>query len=271
MARWGRMSSMLGSVNEYSHLKWPLTFASLLTTLLAFILLLSFRSDAWFTYELIHVDNTSIVTSNSPTYSPLIEYGSLGLWSICNSHYDDPIMKCDLWTRVTRPHYFNVIIVLITCALFLSNLTVFPSWGASILILYNTDNRYIRHIVGFIWILLLLTLISTIVLIIAILLIALTQFYSPGRFTIQSDHLYFRSGPGLHYASFATFLSIICLILIIVTLLWKKMIEMKNNEAEKDLLRQLTDDYQPGWHRMVIAPRTPLANEQAGEPPPYEY
>ena len=47
---------------------------------------------------------------------------------------------------------------------------------------------------------------------------------------------------------------------------------MKLIEAEKDLLRQLNDDsYQTGWHKLAIAPRTPLSNDEIGAPPPYDY
>jgi len=50
------------------------------------------------------------------------------------------------------------------------------------------------------------------------------------------------------------------------------MIEMRLIEAEKDLLKQLSDDnYQPGWHKIVMAPRTPPTSDQLSEPPPYEY
>ncbi|CAF3788589.1 unnamed protein product [Adineta steineri] len=271
MMGWRRTASMSSSTNEYSCLKWPLTFASVITTLLAFILLLSFRSDLWFSYELIHSNNNSTI-SNDGSYSQMVEYGSIGLWTICNSHYDDPNIKCDVWTKETRPHSFNVIIVLLSCALFLSNLTVFPSWGTSILILYNSNNRYIRHIVGFIWILLLLTLLCTIVLLLAMLLTALTPFYSPGKFMINTDRLHFRSDHGLFYAGLATFLACVCLILIITALIWKKMIDMRLNDVEKDLLKQISDDnYKPGWHRIVMAPRTPLTADRIGAPPPYEY
>jgi hypothetical protein len=131
-----KAAAMMSSVNEYSPLKWPITLASLLTTLLAFILLLSFRSNSWFTYEFIQIDNKSAISNTTtPTYSRILEYGTVGLWTICTGHYNDPNLKCDVWTKETRPHSFNVIIVLVSCALFLSNLTVFPSWGASILIL----------------------------------------------------------------------------------------------------------------------------------------
>lgn len=50
------------------------------------------------------------------------------------------------------------------------------------------------------------------------------------------------------------------------------MIEMRLMEGEKILLKQLSDDsYQPGWHKIVMAPRTPLTNDNIGGPPPYEY
>ena len=286
MMRWPQVASMIGSTNVYSHLKWPLTFASILTTLLAFILMLSFRSDSWFTYELVQMNNKTLLSNT--IYSQTLEYGSIGLWAICFGHIGDSNYKCDVWTKETRPYSFDVIIVLVTCALFLSNLTVFPSWASSILILYNSNNRYIRHIVGFIWILLLLTLSFTILLMIAILLTSLTQFSSPGRFVIDTKYLIFQSGEGLFYASFgkilihffsffsisslATFLAIICLILVITTLIWKKMIEMRLMEAERDLLKRLSEDnFQPGWHRIVMAPRTTASNDQIPDPPPYEY
>ncbi len=50
------------------------------------------------------------------------------------------------------------------------------------------------------------------------------------------------------------------------------MIEMRLMEVEKDFLKQLSDDsYQPGWHKIVMAPRTPGTNDEKGQPPPYEY
>ena len=49
------------------------------------------------------------------------------------------------------------------------------------------------------------------------------------------------------------------------------MIEMRLVETEKDLLRQLGDDnYRPGWHKIVMAPRGSSNNDQINEPPPYE-
>ena len=191
----------MNGMNEYSHLKWPLTFASILTTLLAFTLLLSFRSDSWYSYELIHTDNKSII-SNRTSYSRLLEYGSIGLWRICNGRFDDVNTKCQVWTKETRPHSFNVIIYLISCALFLSNLTVFPSWASSILILYNINNCYIDRIVTFIWIFFFLILSFTILLIITMLFIGLSQFSSPGKFIIDTKYLFFYSDKGLFYATF---------------------------------------------------------------------
>ena len=45
---------------------------------------------------------------------------------------------------------------------------------------------------------------------------------------------------------------------------------MRIVEAERELLRQLTDDhYRPGWHRMTIAPRSPMG-DNPHPPPPYE-
>lgn len=270
MFNWPKFASIIGSTNVYTHLKWPLTFASILTTLLAFILMLSFRSNAWFTYELIHTDNRT--SFSNQTFSRTLEYGSIGLWTICFAHMNDLNVKCDVWTKDTRPYSFNVIIILVSCALFLSNLTVFPSWASSILIVYNSNNRYIRHVLVFIWILLILTLSFTVLLILAMLLIALTPFSSPGRFIYQSKSIYFHSDHGLLYASLATILSIICSIVIIITLIWKKLIEMKLFEAERDLLKRLSDDnFQPGWHRIVMAPRASASIHPFPAPPPYGY
>ena len=201
--QWRRAAAMISTNNEYSQLKWPITAASILTTLLAFILLLGFRSDSWFSYEMIHRENRSLL-SNTTGYSRILEYGSVGLWKLCVGHYDDPRVECETWTKESRPHSFNVIIVLVASGLFLSNLTVFPSWATFILILYNANNRYIRHIVGFIWILFLLTLSFTLLLLMAMLLSALTKFYSPGVFVIDSNYLFFRSDQGYFYTGFGT-------------------------------------------------------------------
>jgi hypothetical protein len=198
---WRRVTAMISNYNDYSRLKWPITIASVLTTILAFILLLSFRSHVWFTYEIIeHDNNTSSL--NTTVYSRLIQYGSLGLWTMCIAYYDNAQMKCETWTQETRPDSFNIVILLVSCALFLSNLTVFPSWATSILILYNTNNRYIRHIVAFVWILLILTLFFSFLLLTTIVLITLTKFFSPSVFVIGKTHLLFSPGQGLFYAGF---------------------------------------------------------------------
>ena len=64
----------------------------------------------------------------------------------------------------------------------------------------------------------------------------------------------------------------ICLLLVIGTLIWKKSIEMKLMDTERELLRQISEDnYRPGWHKIVMAPRTPISNDRIGDPPPYQY
>lgn len=64
----------------------------------------------------------------------------------------------------------------------------------------------------------------------------------------------------------------VSLILVLATLIWKKLIQMELMEAERELFRQLSDDgYRPGWHKIVMAPRTPVSNDQLGGPPPYQY
>jgi len=64
----------------------------------------------------------------------------------------------------------------------------------------------------------------------------------------------------------------VCLILVIATLLWKKLITMELMEVERDLLKQLSEDgYQHGWHRIVMAPRTSVSTDPTVGPPPYEH
>ena len=201
MMAWQKATKVNNIGNDYLNLKWPLTFAGALTTLLVFFLFLSFRSNSWFKYQLIHTDNKSTASSTA-RYSRIVEHGSIGLWTICLGHYNDASAKCDAWTKETRPHSFNTIILLFSCALILSNLTVFPSWGTAILIFYSSSNRYIRQIIVFIGLLFILTLSFTTLLIIAIILTILTPFYSPGHFNIDRDHLFFHPGPGLFAAGF---------------------------------------------------------------------
>lgn len=198
---WRKISTMNSIANDYSSLKWTVTLASILTTLVAITLVLSFRSDSWFTFELIQTNNASEF-SNATRYSHILEYGSVSLWKLCIGRFSDVDVKCDAWTQETRPHSFNVIIALISCAMVISNLTVFPSWGTSILIVYNLNNQYIRQIVAFLGILIFLTFSFSATLMIALLLAFLTPFYSPGKFVINTEHLFFHYGQGLVYTSF---------------------------------------------------------------------
>lgn len=268
--KWSGTTRMINIGNDYSTLKWPITFASVLTTTLALILILSFRSNSWFTYEIIYRETNSSQSVNRTNYAKLLEYGSVGLWKICVGHYDEAQVKCDPWTRESRPQSFDTLIILVACALFLSNLTVFPSWAASILILYNTNNRYIRSMFSFILILFMLTIAFTVVLLVAMLVTSFTRFYSPGVFTLGSQHIFFQTGLGFFYASFATFLALLSLVFVISALISKKIIDIRLAETERELLKQMSDDhYRPGWHRMVIAPRTPMSDEET-QPPPYE-
>ena len=63
-------------------------------------------------------------------------------------------------------------------------------------------------------------------------------------------------------------MAIICLILVISTLIWKKVIETRLIQAEKELFKQLSDDsYRPGWHKIPMVTRPSSTNE----PPPYEH
>lgn len=205
---WTEGTRSINVGNNYSKLKYPLAFASVLTTILALLLLLSFRSNDWFHYELVYRETNSS-TPNQPSYAQLLEFGTVGLWKLCIGHYDDPHVNCEPWTNENRPHSFNTLIVLVSCALFLANLTVFPSWAASILILYNTNNRYIRSILGFIWILVILTFSYALLLLVAILISCLSRFYAPGVFSIGSQHLFFHSGSGLFYMGFGKWTSML--------------------------------------------------------------
>ena len=291
--RWNEFKATVSPRNDFSRLKWLVSAASIFTTVLALILLLSFRSNFWFSYELIYANNRSATGNNTSFYSQLLEYGNLGLWSVCVGHYDQPITKCDIWINETRPHSFYTVIILVSCALLLANLTVFPSWATTILIVYNFNNRYVGYIVVFLWLLFFLTLSIAFTLTIALLTILLTPFHSPGTFVIGTTHLFFYSGSGLIYLGLgninrtircfdvfllikfdciffclATLFALISLIMVMCTVIWQKIIQIRLAQAERDLLKQMTDDgFQPGWHKMVLVPRTP--NEENSQPPPY--
>jgi len=256
----GSTFSLTSSANDYTKLKWPLSLASVLTTIITFIILISFRSNEWFQYEFINVENAT-------SYQRTLEFGTFGLWTLCTGYIYRPT-ECAIWTGDTRPEKLNIILILIAGALFVANLTVFPSWGTTVLIIYNQNNRYIRHIAAFVYAILAFTLVFTVLMVTSMIIVALTKFYNPGQFVLDTKHLYFNSGSGLYWAEFATVLSIISLILIIVTIVWRKYIEIQRYEAEKELLRQISDDnYKPGWHKIRnMAPQTPIST--SADPPP---
>jgi hypothetical protein len=197
--RFRTLASMISTSNDYSLLKWPLVINSILITFLALILLLSFRSKAWFTYESFDTTEILIPPNGTIRFFHSVEFGSFGLWELCIGYNHDLSMKCDSWTRRTRPEYFNVIVVLTSIALFLTNLTVFPSWAATIFVLYNINNRYIRHIVTFLWILFCLSLLFTVPLIMIMVLIGVSKYYSPGKYYLDTRFMSFHTSTGIFF------------------------------------------------------------------------
>jgi hypothetical protein len=194
-----RFAAMLSTVNDYSLLRWPLLLLSVLITLLALMLLLSFRSYSWFTYEVVLSDGIPKISDDKISYSSILEYGSFGLWVLCTNPDADSNILCDTYTRQTRPRGFSVIIILSSISLILANLTIFPCWAALILVLYNVNNRYIRHIMIFTWLIFILALAFTCLLIGVLIMIGLSKFYSPGRFTLDTKQMLFYVGPGVIY------------------------------------------------------------------------
>jgi len=188
---------MISAVNDYTLLKWPLTIGSVLITVVALLLLLSFHSDAWFTYEVTNRPNAPNTTAK---YSGIVEQGSFGLWKYCQSKYNDPGIICGTFTRESRPQNFSLILILLSCALFISNLAFFPTWATTILILYNTNNRYVPHILVFLWIVFLLALTITAILICIMIFIAITTFYSPGTGSTNLYRIKYYIGPGVFLA-----------------------------------------------------------------------
>ncbi|CAF5115836.1 unnamed protein product [Rotaria sp. Silwood1] len=266
-----KLAAMISTVNDYAILKWPIIIICFSITLLSFILLLSFTSDKWYSYDLIDVRHTIVHPNKTTQFTDLLEYGSFGLWFICIHKYKDQIIKCDTWTQETRPQYFNVILILLTCTLYLAYLAIFPCWVLLILILYNTNNRYMIYINAFIWIALLFFLFITVILAAILIINSLTKMHSPGRFFIDRFYISFHSSGGIHYLILATTLASICFLLSVVTLIWKTFIEMKIIELEGELLKQLSDEnFQPIWNRPIPIPSTTTefgANHE--EPPPY--
>ncbi len=60
---------------------------------------------------------------------------------------------------------------------------------------------------------------------------------------------------------------------MIISLIWKKFIEIKLIEEEKELYRQLNEDnYTPNWNKIIRIPRTnDDDDDDSSEPPPYNY
>ncbi|CAF1024072.1 unnamed protein product [Rotaria sordida] len=264
---------MISSTNDYSVLKWPLIIISFSITLLALLILLSFNSHNWYSYESIRIRSKTIIFNKTMQYSDILEYGSFGLWFICIHQGDSPTHHCDTWTYETRPQYFNIIIILSTCTLYLANLAIFPSWALLILILYNINNRYLQYMNAFIWTILVLSLLITCILGAILIINAYTKFYSPGKFFIETTYISFHSDRGISYMVAATILASLCFLLILITFVWKTFLEMKMIESEGALLKQLSDEhFQPGWHKPIMIPRSATwLDDNYEEPPPYNY
>ncbi|CAF0902844.1 unnamed protein product [Adineta steineri] len=257
-----RLTAMISTINDYSVLKWPLAITAVLVTIVSLLLLLSFCSNTWFKYE-------------TTKHTRLISRGSFGLWEHCDSYGNSSKIHCNTHTRETRPQYFSIIVVLISCALFLINLTFFPAWVATIFVLYNASNRYIPYIIVSLWIMFLLTLATTAILICALMFIGSTSFYSPGKVQKGTKTSRYSISSGLLQMFAATLLAIVCLTLVLVTLIWKKFIDVKLHEDEKELYKQLNDDnFQPGWHKIIRIPRKTSITHTGNlntPPPPYQY
>ena len=196
--------SMVSAEGEYSHLKYPLLVFACFNTLVALMILFSYGSNAWFSYQSIQLVSGS--NSSSDAFGGIsfhvLESGSFGLWSLCIDFSDTSQTKCQLWVEQPRPHHFNTIIALLSCALFLSNLILFPSWMVFILLSYNRANRYLRHIVLFSWVLALLSLIVVVLLTSSLILAVLTRFYTPGVFHLDNQQLNFHISSGFFSALF---------------------------------------------------------------------
>lgn len=194
---------MDSTANEYWHLIYPLLVVSCSTIVMSLMILFSYGSGAWFTYQSVQIINRTVPWDDTAgdVFTRILESGSFGLWSLCVDFSYTIQPRCDLWTERTRPHNFHPIIVLLSCALFLSNLLIFPSWIAVILLCYNRLNRYLRYVVSLSWILSLLSLILLVLLISSLILVSLTQFYAPGQFHIDNQQLNFRVSTGFIYTA----------------------------------------------------------------------
>ena len=69
-------------------------------------------------------------------------------------------------------------------------------------------------------------------------------------------------------------MAVVSVLLIIVTFVWKKAIDMEAVQAEKDLLAELAgDNYRPrDWYSIAQRSRQHAESEddRLGEPPPYD-
>lgn len=184
---------MISATNGYVHLKYPLIIFAILSTILPVVLLLSYLSNSWFTYELFVAQNHTTGLTRF-----VFEYGSVGLWHLCIRHPDEPWEKCDPWIRQTRPEQFLFILIIVTCVLFLSNLMVFPSWIAVILAFYNQFNRYISYMIGLSWLLTFFSSVITVLLITVLILLTTSKMYSPGIFSLDDRYMAFHAGFAYH-------------------------------------------------------------------------
>ena len=202
MYRSSRQTAMDSGANEYSYLTYPLLVVSCSTIVMSLMILFSYGSGAWFTYQSVQIINRTVpwYEVSGDVFTRILERGSFGLWSLCIDFSYTSQPRCDLWTEQTRPHNFHRIIVIQSCALFLSNLLIFPSWVAFILLCYNRANRYLRYVVSLSWILSFLSLILLVLLICSLILASLTQFYTPGKFHIDNQQLNFHVSAGFFYA-----------------------------------------------------------------------
>lgn len=200
--RFHRLTSMINSTNAYSTLKWPLFLFNLLILCLILTLFLTYRSHTWFTYESFLINDKPDAYNRTGNLVRLLEYGSFGLWETCLGTVFNQNTTCTTWTRRTRPEYFHVALVLLTCALALANLTIFPAWAAAILIVYNISNRYTRYVVTILWILFVFSFLTSVLLIYVMSLVGITKYYSPGEFTYDSKSIVFHTGWGIFFLFF---------------------------------------------------------------------
>ena len=120
---------------EYSQLKYPLVVFSLAMTTLSLISFLSYTSNYWFTYETIEEHyRPHDEDSDDEHIFRVLEYGSLGLWSICSkvTHQGNNFTCLD-WTPLNKPSNFDAIVVLLSIILLFVNLSILPSWSTTIL------------------------------------------------------------------------------------------------------------------------------------------